>query len=921
MPDHAMLPERVFGLAVVDGHRTVRPGAVVRFRFRARNASEVATPAARVTFALPPGWSALGALEAEVPPVRPGSEHVVGFSTRPDVADDTTARSNFQAILQLDDVVLGSNVVHVRVTGNARFDAPASAVRIEPAAGTRLRVAVDVVNEGDATAHNVRIAVPPPPGFHAERAATVATTPELKPGNAFAFAYEMEPVAPASPIVRIDDACVTFDAGRVALSTGTEFVLAPALRPPEVASTRAATRLDTTIRIANDGWVPARDVRVVVELPNGWRILRGTMLADGAPASIRRDPGAENGVTIALPFIPARGSVAVSVVSSASRARAAGVVIIRCGAHSIEAPIPEPVQRALRLDARPESPFAIPGSTIAVAVEAFNNGETLENVTVALDGEPVWRGEIKPGASAAFVARYVAPIEARDGAVAVVSVAALDADDAPLATATIELRVVDRPWIAVDEVSVEGGDAHVVVRNVGATIARDLRIAGDDDVRIAALAPGEVQTISLRVAQMRNAAVVATGAAAVPIGWDVQPEAIPVDAALIVAEAIRAGQRLDIRLRCAPAGALESLCVRPRPHGGAVYVAGSTTVNGYAIVDGVDGPPLLLGEGLALYDIPAGTSVEIAWSLLPRTPGDLLVAVDLEANGAAVDVADAHVRIGDAMPFGARPNALPFHIDAATVADPSATTDIFEPLATPFDVHAEARLIERARAAVPAPPAAGGTFVLQHALDPARIAAIGRVLTGSRGPGIVGHLPAFAVLLPTAIGADPGVNDALEAATEAIRGVYERLFVKLRIPGYDVSLFDLEDNATRRELTGFFRVASAGTALPPYGNAEMRVTLTTSALAAFHDALVEAPLGGSVALAAVAALLPRGGDGELAALGAYVEALATELAETRTLTHDAFAAYVTMHHSADLDAARTAAVAALDSPGMLAGSS
>jgi hypothetical protein len=945
MLDQALLPERIFGLAVVDGRRTVRPGAVVRFRFRARNASEIATPAARLSFALPPGWGALDALDAEIPPVRPGGEHIVWFTARPDVADETTARSHFQAVLHLDDMVLGSNVVLVRVTGSARFSSPASAVRIEPAAGARLRVAVDVVNEGDAAARNVRIIVPPPPGFQADPAATEAGTPELKPGTAFAFAYEMEPVAPASPIVRIDDAFVTFDTGRVALSTGAAFVLAPALLAPEIHSVRAATRLDTTIRIANDGWVPARDVRVVVELPAGWRILRGTMLADGAPAAIRRDPGAENGVTIALPFVPARGSVAVSVVSSASRPRTEGVLVVRCGSHAVEAAIPDPANRALRLDARPESPFAIPGQTIPIGVDAFNNGETVENLTVELDGETVWRGEVKPGASAAFVARYVTPGELHDGDVATLHVAALGDDDEPLAATSIEVRVVDRPWIAVEEVTVEGSDARVIVRNVGATTARDLRIAGELDVRIAALAPGETQAISVGVAQTRNAAVVAGDGLAVPIGWDVQPEAIPVEAGLVVASAIRAGQRLDIRLRCVAAGALETLRVRPRPHSGAVYVAGSTTVNGYAIVDGVDGPPLLLGDGLALYDIPPGTTAEIAWSLLPRTPGDLVVAVDVEANGAPVDLPDAHVRISDAVPFGARPNALPFHIDAATVADPAAAPVLLDPPATipappaaatapagetaalpavnddlDGDVHAERRLIERARQSIPsAAPTTAGTFVLQHALDDVRVAAIRRVLRGSRGPGIVGHLPAFAVLLPTGIGADPAVNAALGGATDAIRGVYERLFVKLRIPGYDVTPFDLEDNAARRQLLGFFRTAAAGAALPPYGSAELRVTVTSSALAAARDALVDAPLGGSVTLAAIASLLPRGGDGPLAAIGAYVEALAVELAETRTLGHDAFTSYIAMHGSASLDAARDAAVAALDSPEILAG--
>jgi hypothetical protein len=303
------------------------------------------------------------------------------------------------------------------------------------------------------------------------------------------------------------------------------------------------------------------------------------------------------------------------------------------------------------------------------------------------------------------------------------------------------------------------------------------------------------------------------------------------------------------------------------------------------------------------------------------------------------------VRISDAVPFGARPNALPFHIDAATVADPAATGVLLDPPATlpaaaaaapaptatlgetaaipavkdalDDDGHAERRLMDRARMSVA--PATAGTFVLQHALDETRLAAIRRVLRGSRGPGIVGHLPAFAVLLPTGIGADPAVNAALASATDAIRAVYERLFVKVRIPGYDVSPFDLEDNATRRELVGFFRIAAAGSALPPYGSADLRVTVTSSALAAARDALEAAPLGGSVTLAAIASLLPRGGDGALAALGAYVEQLAIELAETRTLSHDAFTSYVTMHGSNALDAARDAAVAALDSPGILAG--
>jgi hypothetical protein len=72
-------------------------------------------------------------------------------------------------------------------------------------------------------------------------------------------------------------------------------------------------------------------------------------------------------------------------------------------------------------------------------------------------------------------------------------------------------------------------------------------------------------------------------------------------------------------------------------------------------------------------------------------------------------------------------------------------------------------------------------------------------------------------------------------------------------------------------------------------------------------------------LAAIASLLPRGGDGPLAVIGAYVEALANELAEARLLSHEAFAAFVTAHRSAGLDAAREAAVTMLETPGIVAG--
>ncbi len=341
MPEPSLLPERIFGLSAVDGRRAVRPGEVISFRFRAKNGSQVATPPALLVLVLPPGWSPLDKLEAEIPSVAPGAEHSVGFRARPDVADATTAHSPVQAALHLDTLVLGSNVVHMRVFGHPRLNGPASSVRIEPAGGDALRVSVTIVNEGDAAARAVRAVVPPPPGFGAEESAIVASVAELPVGGTLSYSYTMVPLGPAAATVRIDDAYVAFDGGRVALATGASALLAPEIAEPAIEAERRASRLDLRVRIANTGWVAARDVRCALELPAGWRVLRGTMRADGAPPAIRRDNESENGVAIALPLVPARGFVDLTVVASASRPRVEGDLTVRCGSHTVAFPIPE----------------------------------------------------------------------------------------------------------------------------------------------------------------------------------------------------------------------------------------------------------------------------------------------------------------------------------------------------------------------------------------------------------------------------------------------------------------------------------------------------------------------------------------------------------------------------------------------------
>ena len=944
MPESTLLPERIFGLSAVDGRRTVRPGEVINFRFRAKNGSETATPPALLVLVLPPGWSPLDALEAEIPSVSPGAEHTVAFRARPDVADAVTAKSPVQAALHLETLVLGSNVVHMRVFGHAKLNGPASSVRIDADESGALRTTVTVVNEGDAAARTVRVVAPPPPGFAAEETAIIGTCDELAVGASMSFSYTLVPRDPAAATVCIDDAYVSYDGGRVSLATSTSALLAAELTPPEIVVERRATRLDVRVRIRNSGWVSARDVRCTLELPAGWRVLRGTMRADGAPPAIRRDNESENGVTVALPLVPARGDVELTLVASAARAKVDGDITARCGDHVVVSAIPDVAMRALRIDARPESAFAEPGTTVPVAVDVHNTGETSERIGVSIDGRTCWSGELRAGAAAAFVARHQVPGGLGDGDTAFVSVLAVADDGAQLAAAQFELRAVDRPWLSVEDVVWERGQTRVTVRNVGATAARDVRIDGEGEPLIALLAPGETYAVVVEPSVARTASLVGNDGRTVRIGWDDQAAPVAVAVQLITPAHARSGERLDVRLRVTGGGAVQTLRVRPRRHAAAVYVAGSTSVNGHAVVDGLEGPPLFTGDGLALHDIPAGTFVELGWSLLPRTPGELVVAVDVEANGTAIEVSPGLVVIADAPPFGARPNALPFHIDATTVGDFSiaapfvgapgtlprsaAPTGIDALPAAPDSADPEAFRL--------ATPVAGGddttafgaidapALTTSLTLDSARAAAIARVLRGARGPGLISHVPSLAVLFPSAIvSGDSQLDATFAGAAEAIRGVYERLFVKLRIPGYDVTSADLEDAATRRELLalldriGVSNDAVAGATI----RGDIHARIDRSRVIAVRSALTDAPLGGPHTLAAVAALLPRyGATDAAAAVGAYVGELTRAFEAACAQPPSAFTAYLAAHRAPELDAARAVAVAVLDARNELASS-
>jgi hypothetical protein len=209
-------------------------------------------------------------------------------------------------------------------------------------------------------------------------------------------------------------------------------------------------------------------------------------------------------------------------------------------------------------------------------------------------------------------------------------------------------------------------------------------------------------------------------------------------------------------------------------------------------------------------------------------------------------------------------------------------------------------------------------------LDAGRSAAISRVLRGAHGTGMISHVPSLSVLFPNRIATgDANFDAAFAGLAEAVRAVYERLYVKLRIPGYSVQPADLEDETTRRELLMLLdRIAASGDA--PTGAiavGEVHARIDRLRIASASVALTDAPLGSPHTLAAVAALLPRyGSSGVAAAVGAYVRELNAAFERACAQPPDGFTAYLTQQRVPELDAARALAVAVLDARSEIASS-
>jgi hypothetical protein len=185
-----------------------------------------------------------------------------------------------------------------------------------------------------------------------------------------------------------------------------------------------------------------------------------------------------------------------------------------------------------------------------------------------------------------------------------------------------------------------------------------------------------------------------------------------------------------------------------------------------------------------------------------------------------------------------------------------------------------------------------------------------RFLEQSDYGGLITHLFAIRTLLPTAlVGVNGDVPGKLAAEREALRGVIDRLFIKMRMPRYALTGKDLEDRSSRQALIDLVRSLQDAQPAEETNAGDATVVLEgpieTERLVRLVTALESDPLGSARPWLILAQMLPAtfvtppGGE----AMNAYRSALIATFTNVAALPNDEFHRVLAGTQNAALDAA------------------
>ncbi|MDB5071850.1 MAG: hypothetical protein JWM87_2961 [Candidatus Eremiobacteraeota bacterium] len=682
---------------------------------------------------------------------------------------------------------------------------------------------------------------------------------------------------------------------------------------------------------------------------------------DVAIAHMGRDGAA---LVVTLSTVPARSTVRVAMAALVPAACCEDVISVGFGEHRIELPfVPNNVQdvRVRVID----SPLtASPGDVVRVVARVINGGDVPETISIGVaDGSlseiPATASRtLAPGTAAAVALAFVMTDDARDGDVLDSAVFVRDANG-ERARAAFSVIVRDRawPWLEAPPES-DGTHVRYTVRNGGSTAARDVTARFEDVVvRLDPIAAGATAVLAVeeRTARCGGALWVA-GREVLDLPALEDRAAPAVHAALYAPERVIAGAPFAARLNLDVEDAADALAISVPGIPGGSYVPGSTLLDGRGLLDRAactlaGGPSPLGGDGLSLRGVPGGTRITVSWSLIadPVHGADsIAVSAALRVDGEDRPIAAVTVAVGERDPFPVRPSGARYHVEACMI--PAAAVDgepafsdgaslIRQPQPAISSVQDEPRsgagehlIMERSDVTgssddgfdrsdvrdsvsdATTEPCREPRLAFGMRLDAARIEDIVPLLHAARGRGLVAHLFVLRFFFPDSVDVqDVSVSEALCAVQLAVRDVFDRLFVKLRIPGFDVSADDLEDAALRGALVVLFE-RLLGAAPDRVAFEESPAALDRDRVRRMLAAFADAPYGAPAVLRALVALLPTScaDDPALAtALRRHANLLDDVLSRYDGLPLELFDDALAHRFDAALDGARDVLLAAL----------
>jgi hypothetical protein len=549
-------------------------------------------------------------------------------------------------------------------------------------------------------------------------------------------------------------------------------------------------------------------------------------------------------------------------------------------------------------------------------------GAYLENVRIAESpdepvtyGEPLDLGVVTPHAERRFVvvARVASPVPDRSS---VNLGAALEHDGGTIDLGTATFVVRSRPQIARESVVWEltsheplrpHRTADLIVRftNEGSDVLRDARLALQlpPDLAIEravearrerdGLAFGDIPAHATHEARvtLRLLRPVKRGTQLTLEGWlhghGISPVQFPpldvpslaeslFDAAafhVAPSETINAGDRAlyEIHLRNDGDGPADRLLVRVVPTNLAVYVPGSTSINGLSIPDDAGMSQLWSQRGVALTDVTPGLDLRLRYEMIVMSPLAAGTAIDARAvlewdDGKSAAIAAPTLRVLAQPSLTETSAGTPISIARTFPSDAPAYES-----PTPLDPNPQGRqpetiesgpraladVIARAQSALenapqpmptsaPTTPADAPTAYLD--LDGEALAQTLDMIERSDAGGLMQHAFAMRLLFSeNAIGASPDVTMLFGQARLATRAPMERLFLRLRMPRLNVTGKDLEDRESRDALRALVNELLADPPPPSTQRSNALVRLQgpigLDALRALAPSLETEPLG------------------------------------------------------------------------------